>query len=269
MNKKRRLKTKIIIFSILAICIIAIALLAPVISPNDPNATHVDAIRMAPCLKYPFGTDNLGRCVFSRVLYGARTTIGATFILVLVSFAVGTFIGVTSGYFGGMIDRLLMRLADVALAFPQMVIAIAVAGILGGGMAGVLLSLGITMWVSFARLARSHTYTIKTQAYISAAILSGKSDFYIMTRHIIPNILASLLTNALNTIGTTMIGISGLSFLGIGIQAPTAEWGAMISESRAYIQIAPWTVFFPSIAIALTIIVFNYLGDLIMDYREM
>ncbi|MCR4673694.1 MAG: ABC transporter permease [Lachnospiraceae bacterium] len=268
MNKEK-LKLKIIYVATIAAMIVVLTLFAGFFAPNDPYATSAEGIRMAPSFSYPFGTDNLGRCVFSRVLYGGRTTIGMTFLLVAIAFVIGTFVGMICGYFGGWLDRFLMRIADVTLAFPQMVIAIAVAGILGGGLWGVLLALGITMWVSFARLARSHTYSLKSQPYISAAILSGKSDFYILTKHILPNILAPLLTNALTQIGVTMIGISGLSFLGIGVQAPMAEWGQMIAEARAYIQIAPWAVLFPALAIAITIIVFNYLGDLIMDYREL
>lgn len=266
---RKKLKFKITLVASIAVVIVFAALFSGIIAPNDPYSTSAAGIRMAPSIEYPFGTDNLGRCVFSRVLYGGRTTIGMTFLLVAISFVIGTFIGMICGYFGGWLDRLLMRVADVTLAFPQMVIAIAVAGILGGGLFGVLLALGITMWVSFARLARSHTYSLKSKPYISAAILAGKSSWYILGRHIFPNILASLLTNGLTQIGVTMIGISGLSFLGIGVQAPSAEWGQMIAEARAYIQIAPWAVLFPALAIAITIIVFNYLGDLIMDYREL
>ncbi|MCR4998630.1 MAG: ABC transporter permease [Lachnospiraceae bacterium] len=269
MTKRKQLLIRIIICATVAGLIVLATMFASFLAPNDPYATSAAAIRQTPSAQYPFGTDNLGRCIFSRVLYGGRTTIGATFLLVAISFVVGTLIGMLCGYFGGIADRLLMRIADVALAFPQMVIAIAVAGILGGGIFGAMLALGITMWISFARLARSHTYSMKNQSYISAAILAGKSNWYIITRHIFPNLLAPLLTNGLTQIGVTMVGISGLSFLGIGVTPPTAEWGAMINEARAYIQLSPWAVFFPGLAIAVTIIVFNELGDLVMDYREM
>jgi peptide/nickel transport system permease protein len=266
--KKKVTRIKIIIVSILALMLIFVTAFAGLFAKNDPYATSAMAIRTAPCAQYPFGTDNLGRCVFSRVLYGGRTTIAATFCLVFISFIIGTVIGLICGYYGGIVDRLLMRIADVTLAFPQMVVAIAVAGILGGGIKGAMIALGITMWVSFARLARSHTFSLKNEAYIEAARFAGKSDFYIMTRHIFPNLLAPVLTNALTQIGTTMIGLSGLSFLGLGVVPPKAEWGSMINEARAYIQIAPWAVFYPAIATILTIIIFNYLGDVVMDYRE-
>ncbi len=266
--KKKIIRTKIIIMSILALVLILITTFANVFAKNDPYTTSALVIRTAPCAEYPFGTDNLGRCVFSRVLYGGRTTIAATFLLVFISFVIGTIIGMICGYYGGLVDKLLMRIADITLAFPQMVIAIAVAGILGGGMKGAMIALEITMWVSFARLARSHTFSIRNEAYIQTAHFAGKSDLYIIMVHIFPGLLSPVLTNALTQIGTTMIGLSGLSFLGLGIVPPTAEWGSMISESRAYIQIAPWAVLYPALATIITIIIFNYLGDVVMDYRE-
>ncbi len=266
--KKKVLRTKIVIMALLALLLIMVTTFAGVFAPNDPYETSALAIRTVPCAQYPFGTDNLGRCVFSRILYGGQTTISATFFLVFISFVIGTLVGMVCGYYGGIVDKLLMRLADIMLAFPQMVVAIAVAGILGGGMKGAMIALGITMWVSFARLSRSHTFSLKNEAFIKAAQFAGKSDLYIIARHILPNLLAPVLTNALTQIGTTMIGLSGLSFLGLGVVPPKAEWGSMISEARAYIQIAPWAVLYPALATILTIIVFNYLGDAVMDYRE-
>ena len=268
-RKQKKIKQiKVIIIAALALLLVLIALFASAIAPNDPYQTNALSIRTAPNSEYWFGTDNLGRCVFARVLYGARTTIAATFILVAISFIVGSIIGVLCGYYGGILDEIMMRIADVMLAFPQMVVAIAVAGILGGGLISAMIALGITMWTGFARLARSHTLSIKNYPYVQAAKLAGKSGFSIMVIHILPNIIAPILTNALTQIGTTMIGISGLSFLGLGVVPPTAEWGSMINESRAYIQIAPWAVLYPALASIVTIIVFNYLGDCVMEYRN-
>ncbi|WP_029319896.1 ABC transporter permease [Butyrivibrio sp. AE3004] len=267
-KNKIKNRNRLIIVGTLALLIILSAVFAAILAPNDPYQTSASSIRMAPCAAYPFGTDNLGRCVFSRVLYGGRTTIAATFILVFISFVIGTVLGMLCGYYGGILDMALMRLADIMLAFPQMVIAIAVAGILNAGMTGAMIALGITMWVSFARLSRSHTFSIKNEAYIEAARFAGKTDLYIIMVHVFPGLLGPVLTNTLTQIGTTMIGLSGLSFLGLGVIPPKAEWGSMISEARAYIQIAPWAVIFPSLATVITIIVFNYLGDVVMDYRE-
>ena len=267
-RQKKIKKIKVIVTAALALLLVLTALFAGVIAPNDPYKTNALAIRCAPNSEFLFGTDNLGRCVFSRVLFGARTTIAATFILVAVSFIAGSIIGILCGYYGGILDGIMMRIADVMLAFPQMVVAIAVAGILGGGLVSAMIALGITMWTGFARLARSHTLAIKNQPYVQAARLAGKSGSAIMATHVFPNIIAPILTNALTQIGTTMIGISGLSFLGLGVVPPKAEWGSMINESRAYIQIAPWAVLYPALATIMTIIVFNYLGDCVMEYRN-
>ncbi|MCR5099565.1 MAG: ABC transporter permease [Lachnospiraceae bacterium] len=267
-REKQRLKKKMIFAAVCAAILVIIAVFSGVIAPNDPYATNATLIRKPPSAEFIFGTDNMGRCVFSRVLIGARTTIAATFFLVAISFVIGTLIGMLCGYYGGVVDDILMRFADLMLAFPQMVVAIAVAGMLGGGLFGALLALGVTAWTSFARLARSHTLSIKNEPYITVARLSGKKGAYIILHHILPNIVEPVLVNALTQIGTTMIGISGLSFLGLGVVAPQAEWGSMISEGRAYIQIAPWTVLFPAAATVITIIVFNYLGDVVMEYKN-
>ena len=267
-KRKAKLRKRVIIAAVFAGILVLIAVFSGVLAPNDPYATNSSLIRQAPSAAYLFGTDNLGRCVLSRVLVGTRTTIASTFFLVAVSFLIGIIIGMLCGFYGGIVDDILMRVADLMLAFPQMVVAIAVAGILGGGLGGAMIALGITMWTSFARLARSHTLSIKNEPYITAARLQGKSGLQIMMTHIMPNILEPVLINALTQIGTTMIGISGLSFLGLGVVAPQAEWGSMISEARAYIQIAPWAVLFPAAATVITIVVFNYLGDAVMEYRK-
>ncbi len=265
---QRRARVKTTIIGMLCILLILLAVFADRLVPHDPNATSALLIRRAPSAEYPFGTDSFGRCVFSRVLSGARTTIFATSFLVAVTFAVGTVLGILSGYYGGFIDGIIMRIAELFLAFPQMVVAIAVAGILGGGLRAALIALGVTAWTGYAKIARSHTLSIKSENYIAAARLAGKKGWQIILFHILPNILFPLVTNALTQIGTTMIGISGLSFLGLGVIPPQAEWGSMINESRAYIQLAPWSVLFPAGATILTIMLFNYLGDAVMELKE-
>lgn len=267
-KRKKSLKRKLIIAAVFALVLVLIAVFSSAFAPNDPYATDPPMIRQAPSADYLFGTDNLGRCVLSRVLIGTRMTIASTFFLVAVSFIIGMIIGMLCGYYGGIVDDILMRIADLMLAFPQMVVAIAVAGILGGGLGGAMIALGITMWTSFARLARSHTLSVRNEPYITAARLQGRNGLQIMAEHILPNIFEPVLINALTQIGTTMIGISGLSFLGLGVVAPQAEWGSMISEARAYIQIAPWAVLFPAAATVITIVVFNYLGDAVVEYRN-
>ncbi len=264
---RRRARVKTIVMGMLCILLILLAVFADRLVPHDPNATSSLLIRRAPSAEYPFGTDSFGRCVFSRVLIGARTTIFATSFLVAVTFAVGTVLGILCGYYGGAADGIIMRITELFLAFPQMVVAIAVAGILGGGLRAALIALGVTAWTGYAKIARSHTLSIKNENYIAAARLAGKKGWQIILFHILPNILFPLVTNALTQIGTTMIGISGLSFLGLGVIPPQAEWGSMINESRAYIQLAPWSVLFPAGATILTIMLFNYLGDAVMELK--
>lgn len=262
------LKTRVRVLLSLALLLMAASLLAPYLTPNDPNATNSAAIYAAPSAQYLFGTDQLGRCVLSRVLMGARTSIFSAVALVVISFVVGTALGVLCGYYGGVLDNLVMRLADILLAVPQMVLAIAVAGVLGGGLLNAMLALGVTSWTLYARLARSHTMTMKTEPFIAAAKLSGCGDFAILLRHIFPNIVGPLVVNAATQLGTTMIGIAGLSFLGLGVVPPNAEWGSMINEARSYIQLAPWAVLAPAGATVLTVMIFNYLGDAVRDLAD-
>ena len=264
---KRRARIRAGAIGVLCILLILTALFAERLVPHDPGATNALLIRRPPSAEYPFGTDSFGRCVLSRVLSGARTTIFATTFLVAVTFAAGTVLGILCGYYGGLADEIIMRVTELFLAFPQMVVAIAVAGILGGGLRAALIALGVTAWTGYAKIARSHTQSIRNECYIAAARLAGRKGWEIILFHILPNILFPLVTNALTQIGTTMIGISGLSFLGLGVIPPQAEWGSMINESRAYVQLAPWAVLFPAGATILTIMLFNYLGDAVMELK--
>ncbi len=265
---RRRAKIKLIVFLILAGVLVLFGILAPLLTPNDPDATSSANMNKAPGPQYPFGTDRYGRCICSRVMMGARTSIFSAVTLVAVTFVIGTMLGMLAGYYGGAADTVVMRLADVLLAFPQMVLAIAVAGILGGGMFNAMLALGITGWTGYARLARAKVLSLKEEAYVNAARLSGCSDASIMFRTLLPNMLGPLVVNASTQIGSMMIGIAGLSFLGIGVMEPQAEWGSMISGMRAYIQLAPWAVLAPAFATILTVMVFNYLGDCVRDVLD-
>ncbi len=261
-------RARLAVFLALAGLLVLLSLLAPLLVPNDPNATSALNMNRAPCREFPFGTDRYGRCICSRVLMGARTSIFSAAALVAVTFFFGTALGMLAGWYGGVADTLVMRLADVLLAFPQMVLAIAVAGILGGGMLNAMLAMGITGWTLYARLARAQVLALKEEAYVSAARLTGAGALSILLRTLLPNMLGPLVVNAATQIGTMMIGIAGLSFLGIGVTEPQAEWGSMISASRAYIQLAPWAVIAPSAAVMLTVMVFNYLGDCVRDVLD-
>ena len=267
-NRRSRNRTRLYVLLILAGLLILLSILAPLLTPNDPNATSALHMNEAPSRAFPFGTDRSGRCICSRVLMGARTSIFSAVTLVAVTFVFGTVLGMLAGWFGGAADTAVMRLADVFLAFPQMVLAIAVAGILGGGMFNAMLAMGVTGWTLYARLARAQVLALKKEAYVSAARLTGQGALPILLKTLLPNMLGPLAVNASTQIGTMMIGIAGLSFLGIGVTEPQAEWGSMISGARAYIQLAPWAVLAPAAATILTVIIFNCLGDCLRDVLD-
>ena len=265
---RKRARIRLIVFLILAGLLVLFGILAPLLTPNDPDATSAANMNRAPSREFPCGTDRYGRCICSRVMMGARTSIFSAVALVAITFAVGTALGMLAGWYGGVVDTVVMRLADVLLAFPQMVLAIAVAGILGGGMGNAMLAMGIAGWTGYARLARAKVLERKEEAYVCAARLSGCGGLRILLRTLLPNILGPLVVNASTQIGSMMIGIAGLSFLGIGVMEPQAEGGSMISLSRAYIQLAPWAVLAPAGATILTVMVFNYLGDCVRDVLD-
>lgn len=268
MTAEKSCRRRLILFSVLALILIGLSILAPYIVPNDPAKTYADAMKAAPCARFPLGTDKYGRCILSRGLAGAPTTIFSSLALVLITFAGETLLGMLCGYFGGVLDTFVMRIVDILLAFPQMVLAIAVAGILGGGLVNAMIAIGITSWTLYARLARSTVLKLKEECFIAAAQFSRCGNMRILFRHMLPNMIGPLLVCATTQIGVTIIDIAGLSFLGVGITPPQPEWGSMISEARAYMQLAPWAVAAPGAAIIITIVVFNCLGDAVRDWMD-
>ena len=264
---KNKLKFNIIIFILMSIFLIS--LLAPYIAPNDPYAVDLTKTLQPPSKEFLFGTDSLGRCVFSRVLYGANRTIFSAIIVVLITFLFGTTVGIISGYIGGKIDRLIMRIVDVFLAFPGLVLAIAVAGLLGGSMINAMIAISLISWTKYARIARSKVLEIKEETFIQASKISGHNALHIMIKHILPNILAYLIVTASLDIGTVIMEMSSLSFLGLSSPLPTPEWGAMISEGKSVIQFAPWTLLAPGLAILIVVVLFNLLGDIIRDLLDL
>lgn len=263
--KQLKIKRKTIIWGVVVTLVLLFSLIAPYNLPHDPLETNAQIMRQGPSFEHPFGTDNLGRDVLSRLLAGARTSIFTTIMLVIISFFVGTVIGVICGYYGGVLDDLVMRFTDILLSVPQLVLAIAVAGMLGGSLVNTMIAIGITSWTSYARLARSHAMRIRQLPFINACRLTGSSDANIIINHVAPNLIGPMLVNATMEIGTTMLSIAGLSFLGLGVAPPTPEWGAMVSESRSYLQLAPWAVFAPASAILVTVMLFNYFGESVCD----
>jgi peptide/nickel transport system permease protein len=266
MENRNRIKRQVIFFLFLVSLLGIISLFAPYLIPNDPYTTNALYRKGPPDFTFPFGTDKLGRCIFSRVIMGTRTSVFSALLVVVASLTTGTALGICSGYYGGLLDRVIMGICDIFLAFPQMVLAIGVAGLLGGNMTNAILALALTGWTSYARLSRGLVMTIKKEAYISAARLSGSGNIEIMVEHIFPGIAGELIVNATLQIAAVMIGFAGLSYLGIGVSVPEAEWGSMISEAIGYMQQAPWAVMAPGAALFVTVFIFQLLGDCLRDY---
>lgn len=256
------------LFFILALVIVGIAVFAPWIAPKDPlDAVMTDSLK-APCADYPLGADKLGRDLLSRVIYGTRTSLVSTLILVVTIFAVGTVLGVVAGYFGGWIDQVIMRIADMMISFPGMILAIAIAGMLGPSLRNGVIAITAVSWTKYARLARSMVLKVKGNLYVEAAIVNGTSTLKILVKHVIPNMLTTMTVTAAADIGTMMLELASLSFLGFGAVAPTPEWGLMLNEGRTYMAKAPWLMIAPGIAIVIVVVVFNMLGDSVRDILD-
>ena len=253
------------ITSACALFIILVCFASPWIAPYDPYETNANAVLMAPEAAHWFGTDSHGRDILSRVLVASRMSVFSALGLTAGAFCIGTIIGTVSGYYGGRLDALLMRVTDVFLAFPEMIPAVAVAGMLGGGLGNAMLAVLLTTWTQYARLARSSAMSIKEETYIQAARISGCSDRHIMWFHVLPNSIGPLLITATLHISVMMMSIAGLSFLGLGVKVPEAEWGAMISDGRNFLQTAPWVALTPGAVMVAVMAVFNLLGDQVRD----
>ena len=256
------------VFSFLAVLIVLTAVLAPIIAPRDPLYAVMNDSLKAPCSEYICGADKLGRDVLSRVIFGTRSSLTMTLSLVAVVFVVGTSLGVISGFFGGAVDEIIMRISDMMISFPGLVLAIAIAGLLGPNMVNAVLAIAAVSWTKYARLSRSLVIKVKNSVFIEAAVLSGTKTHNIILRHILPNIISTMIITAASDIGTMMLELASLSFLGFGAQAPTPEWGLMLNEGRAYISKAPWLMIYPGIAIVIVVVVFNMLGDSIRDILD-
>ena len=256
------------VFSFLAVLIVLTAVFAPVIAPRNPLYAVMNDSLKAPCAEYICGADKLGRDVLSRVIFGTRSSLTMTLSLVAVVFVVGTSLGVISGFFGGAVDEIIMRISDMMISFPGLVLAIAIAGLLGPNMVNAVLAIAVVSWTKYARLSRSLVIKVKNSVFIEAAVLSGTKTHNIILRHILPNIISTMIITAASDIGTMMLELASLSFLGFGAQAPTPEWGLMLNEGRAYISKAPWLMIYPGIAIVIVVVVFNMLGDSIRDILD-
>ena len=246
----------IIIFSIFMI-----AILASWISPHDPENAQPQMRLENPGPDYPLGTDHLGRCIFSRIIFGLRISLFIGLAVVVFSSLLGTILGGAAGYFGGVLDEIIMRLVDSFLSFPSIFLALAVIGFLGSGLNNLMLSLILVEWTGYARLARSSVLSLKGKEFLEAARSLGGSDFYIMSRHILPNVLPPILVMATLSVGYAILGIASLSFLGLGVQPPTPEWGSMMNDARPFLRSHPLMMIFPGMAVTITVLAFHLLGD--------
>lgn len=266
--RKNHIRAKLIFFLILTAVLLLIAAFAKYLCPYDPYVQDLTLAQKAPCPEHLLGTDRYGRDMLSRVITGSTVSIYGTLILVAVITVVGTVIGILCGWRGGKTEAVLMRISDLFLAFPGLVFALAVAAVLGGGIQNAIIALAVISWPKFARLARGLTLTQKASPYLMAAKLSGSSTGKLLIKHILPNIAGPILVTAVLDIGTMMMELAGLSFLGLGVKPPMAEWGSMINDGRSMLQIAPWMVLAPGAAIFITVMLFNLLGDTVRDYMD-
>ena len=266
--RKNRIRIRLTLFLILTAALLLVAIFADKIVPYDPYAQDLSKSLLPPSAEHWMGTDRYGRDMFSRVVVGAQTSIFSTLALVGVISVFGTAVGTLCGYYGGAMDSVVMRISDVCLAFPGLVFALAIAAMLGGGVSNAVLALAVISWPKYARVARSQTLAPKSSGFVAAARLSGDSSMQMILRHILPNILGPILVTAMLDIGTMMMELAGLSFLNLGAQPPTAEWGNMMSGGRSMLQTYPWLVLSPGFAIFLSVVIFNLLGDTVRDYMD-
>lgn len=266
--KRSRIRMKLFLFAALAATLLLITIFARDICPYDPYAQDLSQAMQPPSAAHPMGTDTYGRDMLSRVLIGAQTSISSTFALVAIITVFGTIVGIFCGYYGGVVDSVMMRISDICLAFPGLVFAMAVAAILKGGVQNAVIALALISWPKYSRIARSQTLSMKSLPYMQAAQLAGDSALQMIFRHVLPNSVGPILVTSMLDIGTMMMEIAGLSFLGLGAQPPVAEWGSMMSSGRSMLQTYLWIVLSPGLAIFVSVVIFNLLGDTIRDYMD-
>ena len=260
---KRRLP--VVIGASLVMLSILTAILAPILAPHDPAAQQLERRLEPPSAEHLLGLDELGRDIFSRLVYGARVSLGVGLTVVLLSGAIGTLIGAVSGFLGGRVDALLMRVSDVFLAFPGILLAIALVAVLGPALRHVILALVVIGWVGYARLVRGQVLQIREMEFVAAAEATGLERPRVLLRHVLPNVLPILTVQLSLGMAGAILAEASLSFLGLGIQPPTPSWGAMINAGRSHLLDAPHLGLFPGLAILLTVMGLNFLGDALVD----
>ncbi|HIV16310.1 MAG TPA: ABC transporter permease [Candidatus Avisuccinivibrio pullicola] len=255
----------IVLLALTAIVVYITELMGINILPYDPNQANMDEAFIAPCAEHWFGTDQLGRDIFSRVIDGTKISLSVGIAAVAISLTLGTILGSIGGYFGGKLDNLIMRFMDVILSVPSILLAIAFMAAMGRGLDKAVLAIGLVSIPEYARIARSCVISVKANDYIQAAIVTGDSSARIIFRHILPNITSPIVVRATLGISVAVLDTAALGFLGLGVQPPYAEWGDMLARSRSFIFSAPYTLIFPGMAITITVLAFNLLGDGLRD----
>jgi peptide/nickel transport system permease protein len=265
----RRLRARpgAFIGGIVVLLFIVTAIAAPVLAPHDPNEISRDR-RAAPTMSHPFGTDDLGRDVLSRVIYGARVSLRVGLIAVGIAAVCGSLLGVAAAFFGGWLDNVIMRIMDIMLAFPGILLAIAIVAILGPSLFNVMIAVGIEAIPVYTRTARSSALVVRDLDYVIGAQASGSGNGRILFRHILPNIVAPLIVLASIGVAGAILAAAGLSYLGLGAQPPTAEWGAMLSSSRNFLRDSWWMATFPGVAIMIVVLALNLFGDGLRDILD-
>ena len=250
---------------VIVVAVALIALLAPILAPDDP--ARIDAVRRLapPSGETLLGTDNLGRDILSRLIWGARLSLGTAGLAAVLILTIGVGLGMIAGFYGGLLDDLLMRVVDVVLAFPALILALAIAGMLGPSITSVMIGVVAVAWADYARVMRGQVLAARERQYVEAARATGARNGRMLVRHILPNVLPPILVLASLEMGGLILAISGLSFLGLGAQPPTPEWGAMLNDGRAFIGAAPQLMLYPGLAISIVVVGFNLLGDGLRD----
>jgi peptide/nickel transport system permease protein len=249
----------------LVLTILLVAVFAPQLATHDPNQLNRDARLLPPSAQHLFGTDASGRDVYSRVVYGSRISLRVAFVVLVIATTVGTVLGAAAGYFGGLVDEILMRITDVFLAFPALVLAMAVNAALGPGIGSAVLAVGFTWWPAYARLIRSQVLSVKRNPYVESAHCIGATQTRVLFRHILPNCTSPIIVQVTLDAGYVVLTVAGLSFIGLGAQPPSHEWGFMVSEGADHILTQWWWSTFPGLAICMLVVGFNLVGDFLRD----
>lgn len=264
LNRILQHRTLMIVLSFIG-CIVLLGVFAPLIVPHDPYQVNITNKFAKLSFEYPLGTDQLGRCLFSRIIYGIRTTLGLSFLTMLSTMFLGVFFGTFAGYFGGIIDEVIMRIVDIMLSFPSQIVVFAIVAFFGIDIVNIILANALIKWAWYARMIRTNVIKYRKKHFVNFSRVIGNSEFFIFKNHLLPSISSEMVVLASLDIGWAMINISTMSFLGLGIQAPIPEWGAMLNEAKDVMSSNPIQMLAPGMAIVLLVTIFNFLGDMLRD----